>query len=168
MRNNVDADSIAIIAHSMGGIVARKLLVSQRYRQDPLTSRIDQVTFVASPHHGAVLAKLGEHVPAMRHVQLSEIGPSSPVLFELNEQWQAWTKENSHRQPHVRSVFGTADAVVSANNARGLDPEAIPILGAGHRDVVKPASPNDEIVQTLARFLRGAWCGSAAQTRSSM
>jgi hypothetical protein len=46
--------------------------------------------------------------------------------------------------------------VVPAADAASDDIEAVPILGAGHSDIVKPSGPEAEIVTTLARFLREA------------
>ena len=51
---------------------------------------------------------------------------------------------------------GENDKVVPLNSAIGLDPNPVPILGAGHIDIVKPKDANDEIVETAVQFLRHA------------
>ena len=58
-------------------------------------------------------------------------------------------------------VGGTGVAVAHAFHnplscSRALDPEAVPILGAGHIDIVKPERDSDEIVLTIEQFMREA------------
>lgn len=49
-------DSIALVAHSMGGLVVRWLLESGAYANEPWFTRIDRAVFAATPHFGAPLA----------------------------------------------------------------------------------------------------------------
>lgn len=156
VRNRLDTEKLSLIAHSMGGIITRKLIVSQECRQNPLSKYIKHVSFIASPHNGSVLAQLGKFVPLLQKVQFRELSADSPFLFDLNEHWQYWVQKNVPHTCKIRSLVGVDDKVVSINNARGLDPEAVPIFGAGHTDIVKRDSPNDEVVMTLNRFLREA------------
>jgi hypothetical protein len=57
---------------------------------------------------------------------------------------------------HLGTIYGLDDKVVDYASAIGLDPEAVPIFGAGHIDIVKPDSINHEVVQTISRFTRDA------------
>lgn len=154
LRNNVTADRLAFVAHSFGGLVVRKFLVLEGFRANGLDNLVRQITFVASPHDGAALAEIAQHVPLLRSAQLTELSPSSGVLFELNELWQTWVQRMMPKVCRIRSIFGTADRLVTATSARGLDTEAVPILGANHTDIVTPRDPDDEVVQTIVRFLR--------------
>jgi hypothetical protein len=154
-RNKVDYNKVAIVAHSMGGLLTRKFLVSQSLRKHRLDEFVKQITFIASPHNGAVLASIAKYV-SLHKEQLNELSPNSSFLFELTEQWMHWASQFVPAKCQVRSIFGTKDTVVSANNARGLDVEAVPLLGAGHIDIVKPINADSEVVLTVARFLREA------------
>lgn len=154
MRNHIRASSLGLVAHSMGGLVLRRLIVSQYWRERPLDSYMKQLTFVASPHNGAVLASLVGKIPAFEGVQLSELSPDSPFLFDLNGRWQYWCKTHVPVHCRVRCLLGTRDDIVSINNARGLDPDAVPILNADHSSILQPQSPEDETVVTIARFMR--------------
>ena len=49
--------------------------------------------------------------------------------------------------------MGTADKVVSLNSARGTDTDPIPVLGAGHVDIVKPKAADGPVVTTIARLV---------------
>lgn len=160
IRNFAGSSKLAIICHSMGGIVTRKLVVSQAWRNRPLDKRIKQITFVASPHSGVPLAKLAKYVPSIQKAQLSELNTKSPFLVDLNGQWSAWSKANTPSNCSTSSIYGTDDDVVDETLAIGDDPEAIPILGAGHINIVKPESEKSEIILTIKRLLsESEFCG---------
>ena len=156
IRNNIDSDRFAIVAHSMGGVVTKKMLVNQTIRDYPLDKKVGQVTLIASPHNGASLANIGKQIPFLRKAQLVELGANSPFMFDLEDFWKHWVSKHDPATCRVRSIFGTKDNVVSEINARGVDKNAIPILGADHISIVKPTSEKDEIVVTLARFMQEA------------
>lgn len=75
-------------------------------------------------------------------------------MVELNARWQVWRRENPDLQHNIRSIYGLDDKVVAPTIASVDDPEAIPIFGAGHINIVKPKSIDDEIVVTVSRLLR--------------
>jgi len=154
IRNYASNAKLAIICHSMGGIVTRKFVVSQSYRANPLDKQVKQITFIASPHSGVSLAKLGKHIPTIQKAQISDLSPESSFLVELNEQWLAWCNANVPANCITRSIYGTSDDVVDKAFAIGNDPEAIPILNANHVNIVKPENKKSEIVITLHRLIK--------------
>lgn len=156
IRTHVSADQVGIIAHSMGGLVARKMLVMQRDRSAPLDAVVRQVTLIASPHLGSDFAAILKRAPGFGSQQLAELAPNSGFVVELHEQWQNWKDRKTPLSCKVRCIYGTDDDVVPAADASSDDREAVPILGAGHSDIVKPIARDAEIVSTLARFLREA------------
>ena len=161
-RNHIRSAKVALIAHSMGGLAVRKFIVSQAIRKQPLDGLIKQITFIASPHNGAVLADIGKYVPSVASAQVQELSPKSGFVPELNDHWQNWLAGPRSKGCQVRSIFGTADKVVTPANARGLDTEAVPIDGATHTNIVEVASEKSEIVLTLSRFLVEAGIPSVA------
>lgn len=156
LRRTVQGNQYGMIAHSMGGLIVRRMIVSQYIRDNPLDKNLRIAIFVSSPHDGSALAELGKKVPGIQKNQLIELAANSPFLIDLNERWEHWLKKNVPQSCHVRCVYGTADNVVSTNNARSYDTEAIPILNAGHIDIVKANSGNDEIVRVLRELLIAA------------
>lgn len=154
IRLKAEGRELSLIAHSMGGMVVRRLMTMQRELPTSFERLVRNLTFIAAPQNGAALASIARHIPLLQSVQLDELAPSSPVLFEVNAQWDKWVRRNVPTLCTMRSIFGTADQVVSVNDARGLDPEAVPILGADHIGIVKPSRVDDEVVQTIAMFLR--------------
>lgn len=54
--DSVTADSIVIVAHSMGGLISRLLLETQTFRGRPWFPKITSFLALATPHNGAPLA----------------------------------------------------------------------------------------------------------------
>lgn len=154
-ENFSEYGSLAFIAHSMGGLVVRKLLVSQLWQTNKnrrLDQLVRQVTFIASPHNGSVLASLAKIIPGLGTAQIRDLDPNSSFLLELNSQWQKWAFDNSDTCG-IRSLFGTEDKVVNMADAQGLDPEAVSIFNTDHTSIVKPDSKESPIVKTVQSFL---------------
>lgn len=147
---------LAFVAHSMGGLVVKKFLINQVCRDKPVTGYVKEITFIATPHNGAVLAKLPGLIPGLKTSQVSELSAGSPFLVELNDQWSAWTRLFVPDFCRYGSIFGTDDEVVDPTNAPGKDLETVYILGAKHVNIVKPESPDDEVVATVIDFLQEA------------
>ncbi|MEO6030548.1 MAG: hypothetical protein ABIP61_01390, partial [Burkholderiaceae bacterium] len=133
VRDHFPDAALAIIAHSMGGLIVRHALIEQPLRDTPLDTRL--LVLCASPETGAAIASLAAKVPTIRNQQLRELEPDSPFLFSLNKWWDQWVKTNVPAVCRVRSLVGTSDDVVSLNSARGTDTNPIPVLGAGQSDI---------------------------------
>lgn len=156
LRNHVDSPRIGVIAHSMGGLIVRRFLCNQISRRDRLDHRIKQLTFLASPQNGSVLASLLSNIPFWKRAQLIDLSPNSSFLLSLATDWPAWVTETAQSPYRVRSIYGTKDSIVAATNAMGLDRQAVPIIGETHRSLVKPKASNSEVVLTVSRFLKDA------------
>jgi pimeloyl-ACP methyl ester carboxylesterase len=135
IRNLGPNKSILFVAHSMGGLVVRKLITSQIYCSDPLDKMVRHITFIASPHNGTNWATLAHKIPFLQKAQLGALIPTSPFLLELNDNWQGWSAKNVPRSCAARSIFGSADDVVPVGSAACFDAVPIPLLGKGHRRI---------------------------------
>jgi pimeloyl-ACP methyl ester carboxylesterase len=154
VRNNFQDTKLALVAHSLGGIVVRRFIVSaQEQRDERLDFNVRNIAFVASPHNGTVLASAASKIPFIDSEQVQELKQSSAVLYDLNIRWSKWVNHYVPKTCHLQSLFGTKDKVVTSVNAIGTSEDVIPILGRDHTDIVKPATPTDEVVRTVARFL---------------
>ncbi|MGF1467809.1 MAG: lipase family alpha/beta hydrolase [Sandaracinaceae bacterium] len=58
-------DSITIVAHSMGGLVARSACHQAEAEGLPWLERLNAVVFLGTPHHGAPLSRAGHFVEGM-------------------------------------------------------------------------------------------------------
>jgi len=152
IRNeNLDKGRLAIVAHSMGGLVARKLVTDQRRRLDRLDRNLRLLALVASPYFGHPLAHIGKRF-APKSRQLGDLDPQSDFMSELASDWLAWRRMEGVAVA-VRSILGEADDFVKPYMAQGDDPNPIVLLGRGHSDIVEVEEPGDEVVVTLVRLL---------------
>ncbi len=151
-RNYVEAQRVAVVVHSMGGLVVRKFLTTQRLHLRPVDQRIKQITFIASPHDGADLAWILKQFPGFNSSQVDELSSRSGFVAELKAQWAEWVQSRVPESCVLRSIYGTNDKLVSPPNAIGYDQEAVPFTGAGHSDILK--APDLGI--TVGRFLSEA------------
>ena len=58
----VEVNEIVILAHSMGGLVARSALYYGQLEEKSWTKKITKIVFLGTPHHGAPLEKAGNIV----------------------------------------------------------------------------------------------------------
>lgn len=157
IRNRAGGTEVAIVGHSLGGLVVRYLAVLQECRENAIPIRL--VSLIASPTDGALLASIASTIPILRSAQLEELRPTSGFLVDVNERWVWWRRKHIPHRSRVGTMYAMDDAVVNYTSAIGADPEAVPIFGVDHKSIVKPTKPDDEAVITLARFCREAGVG---------
>jgi predicted alpha/beta hydrolase family esterase len=155
LRSQIDVrypnyDSIALVCHSLGGLIARKYLVEEVKRGSNL--RVDKLLLFAVPNNGAALASVARHV-SWHNSQLSQLCRNSELIEELNTDWSNLDMS----RVDVRYVVAAQDDVVdkqSAVNQWG-NTKVDSILDAGHVSIVKPQSPTDLAFLILRRFVLG-------------
>lgn len=155
LRNQInnrfaDFDDIVLIAHSLGGLVARTYLIEETKRKNP--PRVSRLVLFAVPNNGAQLASVANFI-SWRHGQLSQLCRESDLISFINKDWFTFDLNNSIR---ALFVIGGQDNVVTEESASlfwgNLDIETI--VDRGHRNLVKPASASEDVFLTLKRFLR--------------
>ena len=106
---------IDVIAHSMGGLIARAAL--------PLVGpqTIRRIVTLASPHHGTRVARHYRGAP------VRQMRPDSPWLATLN------AAQEEHWSVPVTSIYSLEDnLVVPADSARLAGADCHPLRGVGH------------------------------------
>jgi len=103
-------DSIDMICHSYGGIVARHVIERKGCR------KVRRLFFVATPHNGTWWANLGP-------------GPSSPAMQPASQYLVELGPPHPPEETTYLAAWSLADAVVSP-------PDSASILGAGPQKVV--------------------------------
>ena len=74
VRRNPDITSIDLIGHSMGGLVSRSALFYGKQNVHSWMHRVENLVCLGSPHHGAVLERLGFSLQRnLRHIPLGKI-----------------------------------------------------------------------------------------------
>ncbi len=117
------ASQIMIVAHSMGGLVARAYIAGSA--NSPLP-RIAKLVTLGSPHHGTQLAQLGIGISARQMRDQSE------WLLNLAKMEAA-----SERPPATLSIYTLNDDLVYPPESSALAwAENVPVSGIGHMGLV--------------------------------
>ena len=128
------ASRVALVCHSMGGLVARAYL--RRYGSD----RIERIITLGSPHHGSMLAWLyfGRCLAQMR--------PGNAWLAELNRD------EASACPVPITSIWSRHDSLVAPQASSELAcAQNIALVGIGHNALLNDARVMDLVTQGITR-----------------
>ena len=161
-------ETIALVAHSQGGLVSKLYVVEEIEQGRANQLRTDLVVTFGTPHRGyaalrpirGAAAVLGR-VPLLgaRHPlrQLGDLASTSPVFEKLKRSWTRERLETPELRRPIRSVAvtGAFDAAVNADRSGGFPGvDERQNIRANHRLMVKPGSVRDEQADVLFRLLR--------------
>lgn len=132
---------IRIIAHSMGGLVAREFTLLKS--TDTGTERsIDLIIEVATPHLGVPVAQVSEFLENAIGIPSTyaarDLEPDSSYLKGLHARWN-----NLRPRPKTVCYTSPQDMWVSVESATYQCDEQINYPGGSHTELVKPEAPND-------------------------
>ncbi|MDB5962925.1 MAG: hypothetical protein JWP59_4219, partial [Massilia sp.] len=114
------AGRIAIVAHSMGGLVARAWL--RQYG----SARLARLITLGSPHHGTVLANFGVGANALQ-MRRSRAGEASAWLRALD------AAESASTRALITSIYSHQDNIVAPQTSSCLQgARQIAVKGVGH------------------------------------
>jgi Palmitoyl protein thioesterase len=143
-----DYSDIALIAHSQGGLVARRYIADWLISGQPL--RVSRLLTFATPHQGSGYASLLKQMPFTSQ-QVEELDPNSGFLQALGV---AWGQSKADRRVLTRYVVAADDAIVGQVSAMGSwSPDYEVVNGVGHRAIVKPGLADDTSFLIAKRFL---------------
>lgn len=128
------ASKVALVGHSMGGLVARDYLRRHGAR------RVERLITVASPHAGSVLTRL---CPG---ISLRQLRPGNPWLESLNAAGAPLVPTTSVWSWHDSMVAPQDSAVLSG--ARN-----IAVVGVGHNAMLRDATVARIVAEELRRPL---------------
>jgi pimeloyl-ACP methyl ester carboxylesterase len=134
IRAATGAAKVTLVAHSMGGLVARAYL--RRYG----AGQVRCLVAIGAPHHGSVHAWL---VPGRC---LAQIRPGSAWLAELNR--------NESAGPPVRvvSLWSRHDSMVAPQASAWLEgAENIGVIGVGHNALIENSQVLARVVEEVKR-----------------
>jgi len=142
-------DDIVLVAHSMGGVVARKYIVEQVKARSALP--VKAMVLFAVPNEGADIAYWATLISS-EHRHLKQLKQDSSFLDDLNSDWHVM---KCGSELTVRHVSGGQDRIVPAKSSRAVWAGARleMIDGKGHGSIVKPVSAADtafELVRLAA------------------
>lgn len=150
-----DYDSLALIAHSMGGLVTQRALLDSA----GLRNKVSHVFLFGTPSGGLMKASLARWLKP----QLRDMAHDGDFIRKLRSDWDKnFSKKNAKSLPFVFSAAaGLNDEFVPSESSLGPFPEeAYPdchfVVPGDHLEIVKPASPESESVQLVVSRLNGS------------
>ncbi|KAL9593831.1 MAG: hypothetical protein Q9179_005678, partial [Wetmoreana sp. 5 TL-2023] len=149
---------IVLIAHSMGGLVAKKAYILAR--EDPsakeLASRIHTLYFLATPHRGSDLTKILMNIMKVSFGQkafVGELDRNSASIDSINDSFRHHAEDLqlwSFYETVPSSLILTSTLIVDKASATlGYAKERTSLLNADHRGVCKFDLPGDPNYKTL-------------------
>jgi len=145
----------SIIAHSMGGIIARQYLATEG------KSTIDKLLTLATFHFGILKFK-SFTIPALPGA-IGEVRPDSRLLWDLNTDMENSTVSEfaaigGYSSGHTDgSVEIASTSIVRCNPNNGSIVKQLHFYGVdrSHRNIRKITDRNDEVFQLISAFLCG-------------
>lgn len=141
-----DYDCIALVAHSMGGLIAQRAVLDS----DCFDGRLSHLVLFGTPSAGLVKAGLAR----LLKFQLRDMDQSGTFISQLRADW---ARKFGNGSPFaLLSVAGEIDAFVPSTSS--LDPFPISQQAAipgNHLEIVRPSTRDDLAYDILRSVLRG-------------
>jgi hypothetical protein len=143
-----DYKKIVLIAHSLGGLVAKDTTLKLLAQNSSIT--IDKLLSLAVPHNGSSIATIVKSV--VSHAQIKDLDPLSNKTTGLNNQW---LQDSTGKLPKIIYFYGKYDLVVEQNSALGFSNEKQIALffAADHTNIAKPSSTESSIYKATEQVL---------------
>ncbi|MGD6890664.1 hypothetical protein [Bacillus mobilis] len=140
-------DNIFIVAHSMGGLITKSLLL------DEIASGSERVKIffsLAVPHKGAAAATLAK-VLYKGNKQLSDLANNSIIIDDINQRWI----ELYAGMPKTVYFYGSADRMVSARSAISFQRDKPEVVASpdDHYTISKPENTDSLVYVTVKNKL---------------
>ena len=138
--------SLALVAHSMGGLVVQRSLVDNL----SLVQRTSHFLCYGTPSSGLIKAGLVRFFKR----QFQDMAADGPFIRELRQRWDA--QFGAHLPFVFRAVGGEEDEFVPASTSLSPFPREVHRVVAGnHLGIVDPDSADSVSVQLLLKTLAG-------------
>jgi prephenate dehydratase-like protein len=164
---------LVLIAHSMGGIIAKQILrtasesATARYRS--IAEKVCGIAFIATPHSGSDIANFATLLKGLYRTnpQVIELVRDSSYLQNLHEWFLSYPRLNQlvcrtysedwdvqPANPLIRAIFPKTVRIVSPSSSEPNIPgERATPLDADHIGIVKPASRDAQLFKGMKDFL---------------
>jgi len=155
---------IAFVCHSLGGIIAKKLVVTahldreQQPAKGAFLDRIAGIVFLATPHGGSILATIASTAHWFVSSSTTDLTASNAALLDLGHSYRDRVANGEARIRHRvyyegKGVWG-AEVVTSASADPGL-PGVRPVkVERDHIRISKPIGKEDVVYEGVLTFLR--------------
>ncbi|WP_317203889.1 ABC-three component system protein [Janthinobacterium sp.] len=141
-----DYENIVVIAHSMGGLVAKACVIEDINKYDQ--TKIKLMISLAVPHLGTDIATYSSLLSG--NLQTKDLTPLGKFLPDQNNQWL-----RLENKPPIKYFYGTYDDVVKKESAIGTDavPQDTIACNDNHTTICKPAGNSSIAIIAVIDFL---------------
>lgn len=137
---------LALVAHSMGGLIAQKAVVDD----NNLCSRVSQLVLYATPSNGVGKARPFHRLKR----QIRDMTPESRFITTLRKKWSAKFAEGTPF--HLRIVAGNKDEFVPGSSSIApFSKDLVDVVPGDHLGIIRPQKASDPNIQVLVDALRG-------------
>lgn len=153
-------DNVVFVAHSMGGLITKRMLRMLQVDSPEDFHKVKNVIFFSTPAQGADLAAMAKWLSS--NPQFENMKPSdfNAFLQVLDNDWNSLLHARTADMPFPRSYcayetepLGSVVVVPRSGSERGCDETPV-AFDRNHSTIVKPLSADDEIHKYLrARIL---------------
>lgn len=142
-------DCIVLIGHSMGGLVAKRLILNDIKKYS--NTRVKLYTSLATPHDGSVLATYGKNI--IENFQVKDLAPLSQTISTMNDEWV-----QCKNLPKRLYAQGSYDVVVPKESSVSYDRDSQEVIYSDddHFSIIKPDGKSvvvDAIIKELQMLL---------------
>lgn len=151
--------SIFIVAHSMGGLIAKHLVIAHKDKE--VVKKIKLIVSLAVPHNGSSLAAIGKMLYPL--LQIKEMDPLNADINSVNQGWI----DNKDANPKIVYFQGVHDNIVNQTSSVGYDVNDIEIKYCDdtHTSISKPESTESVVCMTVKNLLLDAVQNQALEQR---
>ena len=153
---------IAIIAHSLGGLIARRYIANllEQGAPDGVELKVRRLITFATPHLGAILAVISDKIPLVGQ-QVKDLSIDSEFLLTLGS---AWHRQLAEQKLKTRYVVALEDQLVTKTSSLGPQrSDGYATVRGGHMDCVKPDDAEHESFKEAKSFLMDDSAGHFAR-----
>jgi uncharacterized alpha/beta hydrolase family protein len=138
-----DIKNIVLIAHSMGGLVAKSMIIENILEKNK--SNVNLYVSLAVPHRGSNLATFGKII--FSNPQLENLQPLNEKIHKMNEQWL----QLSEKLPKTLYFQAKYDDIVPNIAAVSFDNRKVEVdyTDDDHIGIVRPKQENDIVLKSL-------------------
>ena len=145
----LDYPAVVFVAHSMGGLVVLRELLTHR---EDLLPRVRGLVFYATPQEGAQISRIAQYVANNPAIAEMLPGDQNLELQQLDSQWKALPA-----RPTVRCAYEkrpTRDVMIVQMMSATRFCDGTPIaIDADHIDIVKPDRASHDTMMVLVNAL---------------
>jgi esterase/lipase len=153
-------ENVIIVAHSMGGLVARKYIVNE-LQETKTVGKVKALITYATPHQGSIWSNyfmiacnfmffILNYSPKTK--QISQLSKNNSFINQLNTSWSNLRVED---KIDFKRVVGLVDWVVDIESSSFKnDPNVSAIANKNHFTIIKPVRHKDPAFMVTYNYLK--------------